>query len=241
VGKEAVVIAAGAGRIYRQASHPCGRCLLRDERAQIDVAGPRNRLAGELFPYIGAHLVAPAADRRAQVDRQVGRGYAVALERVDGFRCDAGGRAAPPGVEQADDTGRVRDEYRNTVGDPDRERGTALAGDVSIGFSGAKPSIPATGVYEYPVTVNLPDRDEPARDSVKIGLQRGPPAHDLVDRVGAREAERSCRAGGGKRADAPVVKRGYRFLIYLTHRYARRSSTRDTEAPSAVRRSSIRS
>ncbi len=73
-------------------------------------------------------------------------------------------------------------------------------------------------------------------------ILNGRPATDhLADRLIANEAERSSVARRGKRADSPGFEVGYYLLPDFTLRYWRRSSTRVIDAPSALRRSSIRS
>src|SRR5881275_3725371 len=69
--EEPIVIAFGAGRADCDLLDSGLRCVLSDQRTQVDVSGPRHRLAGELFPNIGTHLITTSTDRGSEVDRQL--------------------------------------------------------------------------------------------------------------------------------------------------------------------------
>ena len=241
VRKKAVVVAARTRPVDGDTAHTGRRGLFRDERSEVDVPRTDCRLPGQLLADVSAHFVAAAADCRAQVDGELARCDSVSLEGVYGLRRDSGDRSAPAGVEKANDSRRVREKDGHAVGDSNSQRSSALARNVTVRFSRAQPPIPPAGMEENPVTVHLPHRHEPGSDLSQIVLHGAPAAHHLIDGLRAHEAEGSGVAGSGESADPPRIEFGDRLFFYLTHRYERRSSTREMDAPSAVNLSSMRS
>ena len=68
---------------------------------------------------------------------------------------DSSRDAAPPGVHHRDDARRMRDEYRNTVGDG-HGRGSSVGEQVPVGTVDADPPVPRTGVDQHPRAMDLP-------------------------------------------------------------------------------------
>ena len=110
-------------------------------------------------------------------------------------------------------------EDGNAVSDSHGERDPLLGRDVSIGLPAAEPPLPATGVYEHARAVNLPNRSESPGRVSEIVLYGGPPGHDLVDRLLAREAEGAGVPGSSERANPPTLEVGDYFPGYFTHAY----------------------
>jgi hypothetical protein len=236
-----IVVAPRAGPIDGDSLYARSRCLLGDERSQVDVPRTDRWLSGQLFANVSTDFVAAAADCRAKVDRELRRGNSISLKRVYRLRRNSRRRSAPARVKKADGSGRVCDKNRDTIGDPNGERGATVVGNVAVSFSGAEPAIPPAGVEQDPIAVHLSDGHEPWGDVSQVVLHGGPATHHFIDGLRADEAEGSGVAGSGKRADAPRIELGDRLFFYLTHRYERRSSTREIDAPSAVNLSSMRS
>jgi len=54
-----------------------------DQGSEIHMPGPGDRLPGELFANLDADLVAPPADRRAEMNRELVGRQTVARERLN--------------------------------------------------------------------------------------------------------------------------------------------------------------
>src|SRR4029079_9297669 len=100
--------------------------MFRDQRAKIYVTRTRHGLPGQLFPNVGAHLVAPATNGGAEVDGELVRSAAAPGQRGDRLGGNVGRGASPARMEKSDNTGRVRDEDRYAVSDADGEADSLL-------------------------------------------------------------------------------------------------------------------
>ena len=164
VGKEAVVVAPGTRRAHGDFLDAHLRRVLGYEGSEIDISRARRGLPGELLPYLGADLITTAANRRAEVHGELVWCQAVPRQSRDSLSRNSRCGASPSRVEQRDDAGGVRDEYRDAIRDADSQCYSLLRGDVTIGLlAGPKPSLPAAGVHEHTRSMYLPDRDQPSR------------------------------------------------------------------------------
>src|SRR3954470_6392351 len=125
------------------------RRVFGDQRAQIDMARTGHRLAGELLTNLDTYLVAAAANRRAQMNRQLVGCKAETGQRLDCFGGDARGGAPPSRVKECYDARRMCDEYRDAIGHTDSEPRPPLGGDVTVSFAAAEPAFPAPGVHDH--------------------------------------------------------------------------------------------
>jgi len=241
VREKPVVVAPRAGPIDGDSLDARSRCLLGDQRSQVDVPRTDRWLSGQLFADVSADFVAAAANRGSKVDCELRCGDAESLEGLYRFRRNSRGCSPPARVEKPDGAGRVCDEDGDAIGDSNGERGAAVTGNVAVRLSGAEPAIPPAGVEKNPIAVHLSDGNEPWRDVSQVVLHGGPATHHLIDGLRANQAEGSGISGSRKGANTPRIELGDRLFFYLTHRYERRSSTREIDAPSAVNLSSMRS
>src|SRR5437773_1033434 len=102
----------------------------------------------------------------------------------------------------------MRDKDRHAIGDADGQCCAALTCDVSVRLARTKPSLPTASVHQNPIAMNLSYRHEPGCYTRQLVLDRGPTAHDFVDRVGAGQAERSGVARRREGTNAPTLEVG---------------------------------
>ena len=67
VGEKPVVVTSGAVRTGREVLHPAVPGLLRQQRAEVDMPSPGRRPSRQLFKDLRPDLIAPTADRGAEV------------------------------------------------------------------------------------------------------------------------------------------------------------------------------
>jgi len=186
--------------------------VLGDQRAKVYVTGSGNGLAGELLTHVNAHLIAPPADCRAEMNRELVRGQAVARERLNCFRSYLRDRTPPAGMNQRNNARWVSDEDGDAVGDAHGECRSLLGSDMAVSFATAQPSFPTAGVNEDTITVDLPNRNQSTRCLGQIPLHRTPTPHHLFDRIVAGKSEGAGISGGRERADSPSLEVGYDFF-----------------------------
>ena len=137
----------------------------------------------------------------------------------------------------------VRDEDRNAIGHRHRESYSLLSRDVSVSFTRPEEPFPSTGMREHSRAVHLSSDYDFACVLGELALETGPPRHDLAHRIGSSESERSRIPRSGEGTNTEALKIGDLFAVecrrYRGHFL--RSSTRRISAPSAIRRSSMRS
>src|SRR6476659_6312889 len=137
----------------------------------------------------------------------------------------------------------MSDEHRDAIRDRDCERNSLLCRDVSVSFARPEQAFPSPGMRQHPRAVYLSCNDDLACVLRELALKVGPPRHDFADWIGPGEPERSCIPRRRERPDSEALKIGDLFAVEC-RRYRRhflRSSTRRISAPSAMRRSSMRS
>src|SRR5688500_17218447 len=100
VGEEAALMAERAEVADRDLLHTLRVGLVREDLTQVDRSRCIDRAAGERLVHGRADLVAPAADRGAQVKAKIGRVEAGGDEVTQGDAKDAGRGSAPSGVQQ---------------------------------------------------------------------------------------------------------------------------------------------
>jgi hypothetical protein len=122
-------------------------------------------------------------------------------------------------MQQGHNPRRVGDEDRNTIRHAHGQRYSSLGGNVAVCLFTPKPSLPPTGMDQHAYAMDLPDRREAPGNVGNFVLDGGPPAHDFVHRVVAREAERAGVTSGRERADPPTLEVGDYFFRNLSHGY----------------------
>jgi len=71
VREKSVVVAARASHARGDAAHTASARVVGDQRAQVDCRGPIDGASGQLTEYIRADLVAPPANGRTEMQRQM--------------------------------------------------------------------------------------------------------------------------------------------------------------------------
>src|SRR5258705_9126626 len=142
------------------------------------------------------------------------------------------------------------EKYRDAIGHGHRHARAALGADVPIRFGPTQKSLPVAAMAQDGASVYLIRGGEPGRRTAKQGTKPAPPGGDVAHRLRGLHAEAAARPPRGECGDTelgevvddlsafPNVHR--RAGADRAHR-VRRSSTRSTLAPSARRRSSMRS
>ena len=102
----------------------------------------------------------------------------------------------------------MSDKNGDTIRGSDGQGGSLLGRNVSIGFSIAKPSLPAAGVYDDPGPVYLPDADEASGDVGQLALERAPTTDYLGDGLGSGQTESPGVARGGEGPYPPTLEVG---------------------------------
>lgn len=192
--------------------------MLGDQRSEVYVAGSRSRLPGELLPNLGAYPIAPTADGRPKMNRQLIRRKSVTCESSERFCRDLRRSSPPAGMKESNDSGWMRNKNGYAIRNANCEGDSLLCRDMTVGFLGrAKPAFPAAGVDQDARAVHLPDRCEPACCLPDFALERSPPRHDLHHRLRARQAECAGIPRRGEGANSPAFEVGNCFLGYLVH------------------------
>lgn len=249
--EEARVVAPRAPLARRDLRHACVARMFGDQRAKVDALRRRRRAPGERGRDIGAHLVARAADRRAQMDAQVGCSASLPAERGERTIDDSSRGAAPSGVQNRRRAIRVRDEDRYAVGNRHGHRRSAARREVAIRVRDAKPPLPGAIVLDHARAVHLRRRGEARRDRVQRRAENIPPAHHLAHRLFGVRTETPCPARRRERRHSKALEVRNVFArkpgqcagqrAGFGGSQLRRSSTRVIRAPSARSRSSMRS
>src|SRR4051812_138144 len=100
MGVKAVVVAPRAAWAYRDSSHATQPSVICYQRAKVDGRGSVHGSTGQPREDIRTDLVATAANRGSEVQRQLRAGHAAGLEQVDCALDDAARGAAPTRMEQ---------------------------------------------------------------------------------------------------------------------------------------------
>jgi hypothetical protein len=215
--------------------------MVRDDRAQIDRGWTAGIDTSELVVDVGAHFVATPTDRGAKVNAELSGGTPSRYQRLDASLDDATGRATPTGMQKGNSARRMRNEDRHAVSDRDRHPGSPLDGKVPIGFLNSEPSLPIRGVCDDARTVNLGGSGEARAAGTQLAAERRPTGHDVAHRLVGHGAEASEGASRRECADTEGGELRDGFDVRSRNHFDRRSSTRSIRAPSARKRSSIRS
>ena len=162
-------------------------------------------------------------------------------ERLDAVLHDVGSSAAPAGMKETDGAGRVGDKDGNAVRDRHRENQTPVDGDVSVDGVDAQPAFPPRTVNDHPAAVHLRRMRQSASFVAQLLAQSDPSRNHLAHRLGATEAEAAGRACRREGADAEGSEFVDNLRVGQDGHPWRRSSTRSMLAPSARKRSSMRS
>ena len=242
-----VVVTARAGPAGRDHCDPATVELFREHRPDVELTLARGRPPRDRGQDFWSDFVTGAADRWTQVTDALAGWKAQLLEQIEPDVDDPARGPPPPGVQGRDRTAGVGEEDRGTIRHGHRERGAGNGRDMTVHPMLAKPAVPAGPVPGHAGAVDLVRTREPFDPLHRErGLQRRPAIHHGTDRLDRPEAE---RAGGPRRRPTVNARR------QPAHRFRRRqhacldrhavqralNSTRRMRAPSAPRRSSIRS
>ena len=163
---------------------------------------------------------------------------------------NAARRAAPSGMQQGDRLARYDEVDGNAVGDGDGEQHACIGGDPAVDAFDASPADRRGGDADFGAVDLIAQHD--GRKPGDGALERPPPGHHFADRRFTPEPEIESAAGlpapsGDPRDDAVVAAPGGEIEARgmlgddLLGECRRRHSARSISAPSARRRSSMRS
>jgi len=198
-------------------------------------------MAGELTINVRPDFVAFPADRWSEMNAQFGGGKAALRERLDSTLDDPCRRAAPTGVQDGNGASGMGDEHWHTIRHAYDERDSTIAGRMPIGIIDAEPAFPIRGVNDDSGTVNLSGGGQSHAPWFQFLSELSPAAHHFADRLLGRQAEGSACTRRRERSNTKGSKVVDRLRLRDDAHDDRRSSTRSILAPSARKRSSIRS
>lgn len=196
---------------------------------------------GEPLVYVWADFVAPATNRRAEMDVHLARRQTRAVHPADDQRDNVPGHSSPAGMCQRDNAGLVGNEHGHAVGDGHRRR-SFRTHHVGIDAIKPLPSGPRLGLLGNVGAVNLHTAHEPETSWGQRLDQREPTGLVAIGRIGGAQGKVAGGTGGRKRRHANPIELDNRFSMRNVvpragHDQSRPSATRRIPAPSAFNRS----
>ena len=198
-------------------------------------------MSRELAKDVSADLVAFPANRGAKVETELAGGETAVRQRLDATLDDAGGGATPTRVQQRNGTRRVRHENRDAVGHGYCQGEAAFRCNMPVGGVDAEPPFPAITMGNDARAVHLIGGGESDSVGGQLLAELAPSLHNEASRLVGGQAEGSRRTCGRERADPERREIVDALGVGDDRHVCRRSSMRSILAPSARRRSSMRS
>src|SRR4030095_16354275 len=93
----------------------------------------------------------------------------------------------------------MSDEHGNAIGDRNRHSGSALEGEMPVGFTATQPALPARSVHDDAVTMDLARGREARPGGCEIVAEAIPARHHVANGLvtgDPKTAGDACRRGG---------------------------------------------